>query len=117
MNVKHAELDKKFLKSISTQTFSENVCKLLDRCDLGGKNIASKNSFSNKITVHFNMLGAFMENRVSSDAQGSLIITKERGRSTQGMTKFGRKPPQPNELTDSDGHGTILSLSRRTCNN
>jgi len=63
------------------------------------------------MTVNFNMLGAFMEDRVPSELKSRLTVTVKGDRTSVRNPEFSQQPNKPSNLSSSLGHGTVFSFS------
>jgi hypothetical protein len=66
-------------EDINGLVFSGNVCK---------SNLMASKSFTNGMTIHFNMFGALMKNGIGSNLNSTGIISMKRSRSKLWNTKF-----------------------------
>ena len=81
---------------------------------MSGKYKTSFVLISNQVTIDFEMLSAFMENRIFSDVKDNLIITPKRDRRGGGNTKIKEKASTPLKLTNSSCQTAIFGLNGRT---
>lgn len=51
---------------------------------------------ASKVAIHLNMFGLLMKDRVTSNVNGSLIVTKYRNRSGNRNTQISQQKDQPN---------------------
>ena len=61
--------------------------------------------------VHSNMLGERELHRIQRELNSTSVVTEKSSRTRGGNTEIVKKPPQPDNLLSSRGHGTELSLS------
>ena len=66
-------------EDISSLVFSGNVWK---------SNLMVSNGFTNGMTIHFNMFGVLMKNRICNNLNSTGIISMKRSRSKLWNTKF-----------------------------
>jgi hypothetical protein len=69
-------------------------------------------SFPNRMTVYFNMLGTLMINRISSDLNGTSIISMKRSGIRLRKTKLSQKLTKLDNLRTSSKHRPIFKFSR-----
>ena len=60
------------------------------------------------MTSHFNMLCAFMEDRIFSNLDGTGIVGIERGRARLWKAKLKKKTPKPDKFRSGGIHSTIF---------
>ncbi|CAL1376188.1 unnamed protein product [Linum trigynum] len=78
MKITNLQLGQKEVKTLGTQTFSKHISNLQMETDLDRRNLARLNTFTDKVAVHLNMLGALMKHRISSYVKGCLIVIVKR---------------------------------------
>jgi hypothetical protein len=69
------------------------------------------------MAINLNVFGSLMKNRVGYNIKSCLIITEKK--SSQGMSnlKISKQREQPSDFTSGNGHGSIVSLCRRSRDN
>ena len=74
MKVSNTQLTKEVLKLSSTQRLGKNVCQLFMNRNEDCTDHTYYQSILNKVTINFDMLGSFVENRVPSDIECFVTI-------------------------------------------
>ena len=67
MEVDHAELAFQILKLLLAKSLGEDIGRLVLRRDVPKSEEARNKFFNDKMTVDFNVLGPFMEDRILGD--------------------------------------------------
>jgi hypothetical protein len=72
----------------------------------------SAHSFPNRMTVYFNMLSMLMVNRISSDLNGTSIISMKKSRIRLRKSKLSQKPTKPDNLITNGRHFPTFGFNR-----
>jgi hypothetical protein len=67
---------------------------------------------ANRITINFNIFGAFMENRIGGNLNNTCVISMKWGRSGLRKPKLFKKTAQPYNFRTSSRYSTILGFGR-----
>jgi hypothetical protein len=98
--------------ALSCHSLGEDVSNLKISRNMRKRNNTIVHGFTNRMTVHFNMLSSLMVNRINSNLNGtSIICMKSSIRSRK--TKLSEKPTKPDNLRTSNRHGPIFRFSIR----
>ena len=90
------------------KTFGEDICKLSVSGDLW-KNYAVVIIFiPNEMTIHFDMLGAFMKNEIFSEAKNTCINCMKRSSCGLRKTNLREETMELNNLRTSLRHSAVL---------
>ena len=74
--------------SLSSQSFGEDISHLEIRRDMRKKYHPTFQSVSNRMTINFNVLGAFMENRIGGNLNSTSVISMKKSRSSLRKPKL-----------------------------
>ena len=69
------------------EIFGKNISHLINAGDIANQQLITKNLFSDKIHVQFNMFCSNVEDRIMSEMSGTLVVTLDK-RSRNIKTKF-----------------------------
>ncbi|CAL1383251.1 unnamed protein product [Linum trigynum] len=105
------------MKTVTGETFSEQICKLNRSVDFLRTNLTGGDMVTDEVVVKFHVLRAFMEHGVGGNVKSLLIITIKDCGTCAGDTHMPEKCAKPDNFTNSAGHGAVLSLSRRSRDN
>jgi len=72
--------------------------------------ITNGNPLPNEVEINLNMLGSLMLNRVGGHVDGADVVTIHQRSSAKRGMKLLKQLAQPSSLSDTVGHGAILSL-------
>lgn len=99
------------MKTRRRETLSKNVCQLITSCNVTNLKVMIKNSFSNKVIIHFNMLGMGMKDKIGSNGKGRNVVTPKLWWKGKEDTKIFQNLTNPSELSGSSGKSLVLKLS------
>jgi hypothetical protein len=99
--------------ALTSHWFSKHISDLKVDGDMWKRNNVSIHGFSNRMTIHFGMLGTLMENRIGSNLNSTRVVSMKKSRSSLGKSNFYKQSTKPNNLRASSWHGSIFILSRR----
>lgn len=99
--------------ALSCHSLGEDVSDLKIRRNMRKRDNTIVYGFSNRMTVHFNMLSTLMVNKISSNLNDTSIISKKRSRLRLRKIKLSEKPTKLDNLRTSNRHGPIFRFSRR----
>lgn len=95
MRITNAQLAKEITKLTSSQSLGEDICELLSGRDMRCADSPIANSIPNIVTIHFNVLGTFMEDRVLSNVKSGSTITEQLHRVRVRDAKVKKKGFKP----------------------
>ena len=97
-------------------SLGKDISRLVSRGDGEQLEISFLEMLASDVTDNLNVLGAFMEDIIMSNADSITIVTIKRSGSGLWSIHVSQEPAKPNKLASDVGKGTILYLSTRTGN-
>ena len=73
-------------------------------------NITNGDPFADEVEMNLDMLGSLMLNRIGGHVDGADVVTIHQRSSAKRGMKLLKQLAQPSSLSDTVGHGAILSL-------
>ena len=73
---------------LSSQSFGEEINHLEIKRDMRKRYHPNFQSVSNRMTINFNVLGAFMENGIGGNLNNTIVISMKRSRSSLRKPKL-----------------------------
>jgi len=90
-------------------------CKDISNLEVTGntrkRNDTSVQCFSNRVTIHLNMLCVLMINKIKYNLNSTSVIIMERNAIRLGETEHNKKPTKPTNFRTSSRHCTIFKFS------
>ncbi|KAL2247407.1 UNVERIFIED_CONTAM: hypothetical protein Sindi_2593000 [Sesamum indicum] len=111
-----SHLGQQIAKYRGREEFSEQICKLAAIGNMRRQKETSLETIPNQMAIDFEVLGGFVENWISHNVQGSLVVTVKRNRSRNGNTKVLKKIRNPAEFTSSGTKTSIFRFSSGSSN-
>jgi hypothetical protein len=74
--------------ALMSHGFGKHISYLKVGKDMWKRNNISIHDFSNGMTIHFDMLGTLMENRIGSNLNNTRVVNMKKSRSSLGKSNF-----------------------------
>ena len=97
-------------------SLGEDISRLVDRGDGEQLEIAFLEMLVSDVAVDLNVLGAFVEDIIMSNVNGTTIVTIKKSGSGLWSIHVSQELAKPDKLVGGVGKGMILSLSTRMGN-
>ena len=108
----NSHLAQETMKLIGMENLSKNVSKLVLGVNMQSLENPNLNLLSNDMTINLNMFGALMVDWVCCNVESSLVVTVKNSWPMMGYLQVVKKRQEPQNLTSSVGHGSVLGFSR-----
>jgi hypothetical protein len=95
------------------ETFGHHVRELLTGRDIENSELPELNTFTKKVNVQLNVLGALVMNRIRRHVHSGHIVAKDHGHLADGATEFIEELAEPNAFGHRICHRTVLCFGAR----